>query len=236
MAEEGGVAAVDRALSLLACFRGDDYSLTLTEMAKRTGLYKSTALRLSESLVKANYLYRLSDGSYQIGVAAFQLGAIYQRQFKTSEYVPPVLRDIVAELNESASYYVYVDGQRLCLHRVEADNQIIRDAVREGDVRPLEGGATGTIMMAFRGDAGKEMDAVRKQNWAASFGGAHEEMAAVAVPVFAVQQALAGSVSVSGPRYRFEQKGAESMVPALTRAAIRLTNLLGGDASVFAKP
>jgi DNA-binding IclR family transcriptional regulator len=233
MAEDSGVAAVDRALSLMACFRPDDYSLTLTEMARRTGLYKSTALRLIESLLKANFLYRLADGTYQIGVAPFQLGALYQRQFKTSEYVPPVLREIAKELGESASYYVYEQGQRLCLHRVEASNQIIRDAVREGDLRPLTGGATGTVLLAFRGEPGAEMDKVRRQYWAASFGGSHPEMAAVAVPVFKVNQELAGALSVSGPRYRFEEKGAESMVPALTQAAAHLTRLLGGDASVF---
>ena len=233
MTEESGVAAVDRALSLLACFREDDYSLTLTELAKRTGLYKSTALRLIESLLKAGYLYRLGDGSYQVGVTPFRLGALYQRQFRTTEYVPTVLRDIVKELGESASYYIYEQGQRLCLHRVEANNQIIRDAVREGDLRPLSGGATGMILMAFRGEEGSDMELVRAQYWAASFGGTHPEMAAVAVPVFGVQQALAGALSVSGPRYRFEEKGAESMVPALTRAAVRLTQLLGGDASVF---
>lgn len=233
MAEEGGVAAVDRALSLLAAFQKEDYSLTLTELARRTGLYKSTCLRLIESLLKAGYLYRLPDGSYQIGARPFMLGAIYQHQFRTSEYIPPVLRRIVEELGESASFYVYENGVRLCLHRVEANQQIIRDAVREGDWRPLEGGATGIILMAFRGETGPEMDEARQRHWAASFGGAHPEMAAVAVPVFKIGQALVGALSVSGPRYRFEEKTAESMVPALTQAARELTQLLGGDASVY---
>lgn len=233
MAEESGVAAVDRALSLLAAFREDDYSLTLTELSRRTGLYKSTSLRLIESLLKAGYLYRLADGSYQIGVRPFMLGAIYQRQYKTAEYVPPILRRIVDELGESASYYVYENGGRLCLHRVEASQQIIRDAVREGDWRPLTGGATGTILMAFHGEEGAEMEAARQQYWNASFGGAHAEMAAVAVPVFRTDQVLAGALSVSGPRYRFEEKGAASMVPALTRAATELTRSLGGDPTVY---
>lgn len=233
MAEDGGVAAVDRALSLLEAFREEDYSLTLTELSKRTGLYKSTALRLIDSLIKANYLRRIADGSYQIGAKPLQLGAIFQRQFRTFEYIPGFLRRIVDELGESASFYVYENGGRLCLHRVDANKQVIRDSVREGDWRPLAGGATGTILMAFRDAPGEEMENVRKNLWAASFGGTHAEMAAVAVPIFGASQALLGALSVSGPRYRFEEKGAHSMVPTLTQAARELTELLGGDASVF---
>ena len=82
-AEDKGVTAVDRALNLLGAFREDDYSLTLTELSKRTGLYKSTALRLIDSLIGQNYLYRLADGSYQLGAKPLQLGAIFQRQLRT---------------------------------------------------------------------------------------------------------------------------------------------------------
>ena len=234
-AEDKGVAAVSRALSLLSAFNDDDYSLTLTELSKRTGLYKSTALRLIESLIRENYLYRIADGSYQLGAKPFQLGAIFQRQLRTAEYVPPFLRRIVDELGESASFYVYQNGGRLCLHRVDANNQVIRDWVREGDWLPLAGGATGTILLAFRDEPGVEMDDVRNRMWAATFGGAHPEMAAVAVPVFGPGNALRGALSVSGPRYRLEARGAEAMYPTLLQAARELTALLGGDAALFDK-
>lgn len=232
-AEDKGVAAVSRALSLLSAFRRDDYSLTLTELSIRVGLYKSTASRLIDTLVREGYLYRISDGSYQLGAKPLQLGAIFQRQMRTAEYVPPFLHRIVEELGESASFYIPQNGGRLCLHRVSASNQVIVDSVREGDWLPLEGGATGTILLAFGGAEGKEMDAVRVQLWAATFGGAHPEMAAVAVPVFGVQQALLGALSVSGPRYRLEARGAETMWPTLMRAARGLTELLGGDTAAF---
>lgn len=49
---EPGVAAVNRALSLLAAFSKEHSSLTLAQRAERTALYKSTILRLAESLDK----------------------------------------------------------------------------------------------------------------------------------------------------------------------------------------
>lgn len=234
--EEKGVSAVVRALRLLSAFQETDYSLTLTELSKRTDLYKSTALRLIDTLMAEGYLYRLPDGSYQLGAKPLQLGAIFQRQLRTAEYVPPFLHRIVRELGESASFYIPQNGGRLCLHRVEASNQVIRDSVREGDWRPLEGGATGTIIMAFDGAPGHEMDQVRERMWAASFGGAHPEMAAVASPVFGAQQRLVGAIGVSGPRYRLEARGAESLVPPVLVAARELTGLFGGDTTPFDRP
>lgn len=233
MAEESGVAAVDRALSLLDAFQETDYSLTLTELSRRTNLYKSTALRLAESLIKARYLYRLPDGSYQIGSRPFTLGALYQRQFRSAEYVPAFLRRIVEEVGESASFYVYENGGRLCLHRVDASQQVILDSVREGNWRPLQGGATGMVIQAYHQPDATGAQAVRDRLWAASFGGPHPEMAAVAVPVFATGEKFMGALSVSGPRYRFEEKGVAPMLPALMQAARELTQLLGGDASIY---
>ena len=233
MSEETGVAAVDRALNILSVFTAQDSSLTLTVIAERTGLYKSTVLRLLESLQRANYLVRISDGSYQIGFKPLQLGAIFQRQFRLSEYVPPLLREVVAQLGESASFYVPAREGRICLYRVDAP-RMIRDAVREGDWRPLDNGAAGSVIMAFRGDAGDKLDRIRQEFWAASLGNEVDpELAAVSVPVFSSDNVLAGALSISGPRYRLEESGTKSYVPVLLNAARRLSESFGADVSQY---
>src|SRR5215469_5119465 len=71
-AEPGGVAAVDRALAILGAFRLEDGALTLAELAARTGIYKSTILRLAQSLIRARLLLRLDDGQYRIGPEALR--------------------------------------------------------------------------------------------------------------------------------------------------------------------
>jgi len=76
MANEGGVAAVDRALTILDAFREADQSLTLTEISKRVGFYKSTTLRLAESLEKFGYLRRLEDGAFRLGPKPLFLGSL----------------------------------------------------------------------------------------------------------------------------------------------------------------
>ena len=43
-----GVAALDRAIAILNAFTAADRSLSLAEIAARTGFYKSTILRLPD--------------------------------------------------------------------------------------------------------------------------------------------------------------------------------------------
>ncbi|TFZ05367.1 IclR family transcriptional regulator [Ramlibacter henchirensis] len=233
MSDEGGVAAVDRALSILDALT--DEKITLAELSKRTGLYKSTVLRLAKSLERFGYVLRTEDGSYRLGSKVLYLGSLYQRHFRTSEIVPPVLRSIVEELQEGASFYI-VDGEhRIVLHRVDAA-RTVRDSVHEGDRLPLTHGAAGHLLRAFSGVRGERYERIRDAMFASSFGERDPEIAAFAAPVFGHDNRLVGALNVSGPLYRIEALGEKRIVPALFKHAQALTRTFGGnpDAPEFA--
>ncbi len=225
--QDGGVAAVDRALSILDVFTEGDQRLTLTEISKRTGFYKSTTLRLAESLERFGYLRRLEDGAYCLGSKPLLLGALYQKHFKTSDFVPQVLRQIVGELHEGASFFVQDNDRRVCIHRIDAQ-RAIRDSIQEGSSLPLTVGASSHVMLAFAGQGGDKYDKIRKQLFACSMGERDPETAAVACPVFSVGQKLAGVVSVSGPKYRFETADIPGMVSVLQKHCAQLSEAFGG--------
>ena len=227
MAEEGGVAAVERALSILDALTED--RVTLVELSKRTGLYKSTVLRLLKSLEKYGYVLRNPEGLYRLGSKVLLLGALYQRHFRTSDIVPPVLEKLAAELQEGASFYVCEDDMRICLHRVDS-TRAIRDSVHVGDRLPLTVGAAGHVLRAFSGARGERFDEIRRSMFAASFGERDAETAAIAAPVFGSGNRLMGALSVSGPRYRLEELGEASIVPVLFKYAKELTRTCGGNA------
>src|SRR5687767_14125614 len=100
-----GVAAVERALAVLAAFRRGDTSLSLAELSVRTGLVKSTIMRLAVSLERYGFLVRLHDGSYQLGAEALRLGVAYQQSFRLEALVLPALEGCVARCNETTSFY-----------------------------------------------------------------------------------------------------------------------------------
>ena len=227
MSDQEGVAAVDRALSILDALTEDRVSLA--DLSKRTGLYKSTVLRLIKSLERAGYVLRTVDGAYRLGSKVLSLGAIYQRHFRTADIVPPILEHLAAELHEGASFYIAEGDQRVCLHRIESTRSV-RDSVHIGDRLSLDVGAAGHVLRAFAGVRGARLDEVRRQMYASSYGERDEETAAVAAPVFGSGNRLMGALSISGPRYRLEGMGEGLIVPALFKYAKQLTQTFGGVA------
>jgi DNA-binding IclR family transcriptional regulator len=67
----------------------------------------------------------------------------------------------------------------------------------------------------------------------ASFGEYDAEIAALSVPVLSVNRQLVGALTISGPRYRFENVDQAPMLNALFAGARKLTDLFGGDSQWF---
>jgi len=227
-----GVAAVNRCLCILEAFTESESELTLSELAHRTGFYKSTLLRLASSLEKFNYIRRADSGAYRLGSEVLRLGLLYQRHFPTFEIVPAALQAIASEVREGASFYVCEGDERVCLHRVDSA-RTVRDSVHEGSRLPLSVGAASHVLLAFKGARGKRYDTIRQLYFAESYGERDPETAAVACPVFGPERRLVGALSVSGPRYRIHSAGAANFLPTLFKQARLLTHSLDGDRDVF---
>ncbi len=197
-AAPGGAAAVDRALSLLAAFRSGDAALSLAELATRTRLYKSTALRLLASLEHARLLQRTPAGLYTLGTEVARLNAIYAASFSLQAQVLPVLRALVVRTRESAAFHVRQGDERLCLARVDSP-QLLRDHIRAGDVLPLERGSGGRVLLAFSGAKGKLYDQARRDGVVELSGDRVADVAGVSAPVYGPQGELAGALTLSFP-------------------------------------
>jgi DNA-binding IclR family transcriptional regulator len=230
--EEVGVAAVNRALSLLAAFSKERPSFTLAQLAEQTGLYKSTILRLAESLEAWGYLHRSTGGVFTLGPAPMRLAALYRSNLHPAEVVMPVLRDLAGTTAESAAFYTRAGDKRLCAYRVSSP-RAVSDNLQAGELLPLERGAGGRVLLAFSGMAGARYDEVRRSMLAVTLGERDPETAAVARPVFGTGQRLEGALSLSGPIQRFTPAAVKKMSAALLAAARNLSTALGGDADVF---
>jgi len=228
--DEGGVAAVDRALEILSVFTPNDRSLSLSELAQRTKFYKSTILRISQSLIRHHYLQRLDDGSYRIGPPPLTLGALYQRSLRMGDILLPLMHELADQTGESVSVYARNGDARVCIHRVDSKHAV-RDHVREGDVLPLERGSGGRILLAFGGARGQPYETIRKEYCYASVGERDSETAGVSAPFFGNGQVLLGTLTLAGPRSRIDETFIANARAQLLRASSRATRALGGDAS-----
>lgn len=219
-AAPGGVAAVDRALSVLAAFRDGDVALGLAELAERTRLYKSTVLRLLASLEHGGWVVRQDDGRYAVGPAVARLHAVYAQSFSLDKLVMPALRALVQATGESAAYHVRQGRDRLCLYRVDSPHPV-RDHARVGDLLPLGKGAGGRVLVAFDpelGDWVKKDRAhyarVRANGYEALVGDRHSEIAGISAPVFRKDGALAAALTLTMPAHRYDERYIRNVLEA----------------------
>lgn len=219
-AAPGGVAAVDRALSLLGAFRIGDGPLTLSELSERTGLYKSTALRLLASLDHARLVLRLPDGRYALGTEIARLHAIYAESFSMEPIVVPVLRELVRRTDESAAFYVRQGDKRLCLYRIDSPHPV-RDHIRIGDVLPLDRGTAGRILLAYSGAKGVLFDRIRSERILMLSGDRVPELASISAPVFDAMGAVPGVLTLTMPAQRFVSAHAAHVMAAAQEITAR---------------
>lgn len=225
---DGGVAAVNRALTALLAFGDAPNGLMLAQVSEATGLNMSTLLRLFESMEMFQFIKRMPDGRYVLGPATFHLGMMYRESFQLREYAVPILTRLSEESGETSALYVRDGDERVCLFRVYAQ-RAVRAYLREGDRFPLDVGAAGRILLAFSGARGTEYEKVAAQGYTVSIAERDPESAAIACPVFGVGRSLVGAISLGVPRYRFNRKVLAEYLPHVTAAANELSHALGGD-------
>lgn len=232
-AAAAGVAAVDRALSILDSFSADLAVLTLAQISKRTGLYKSTILRLLQSLERYGYVRRIDSGAYVLGATPTRLAALATKSLHPAELVMPVLRGLVEATSESASFYVRAGDMRLCAYRVDSP-RAVRDHIQVGQLIPLAKGAGGHVLRQFDGLAAAEIAKAASGFIKVTRGERDADTAAVACPVFGPGGHLEGALSVSGPIHRFDAKAIARIRRCLLRGARELTRNFHGDTAPYA--
>jgi len=240
-ATPGGVASVDRALTLLQAFRTGDEPLSLAALSERTLMHKSTVLRLLASLEHAMLIERHGDGRYGLGRGVLRLYQVQQANFSLESLVMPVLRDLAAETGESATLHALwgKDSQgrpthRISLYRVESPHPV-RDHFNAGDLVPLQSGAGAIILIAFGADFipdgarfdSKDIELARQQGYSAGVGLRVPEVAGISAPVFhwqAGKKRLLGALISTMPANRYK----EEYIPIVTRCALDLSEKLCG--------
>ncbi len=221
-----GVASAERTLALLSAFRKGDRTLTLAELSARTGLVKSTILRIAVSLESHGYLARSPEGEFRLDAELLRLGTIYQESFRLDAHVLPVLEHVVAQTGESASFYIRRDDMRLCLFRVDSPHRL-RLHVRQGDMLPMDDSAIAQVLRIFTTEP-LPPEAATLDFPLYTNGVSDPHVAGMATPVFGPEDQFAGALTLSGPLTRLTPEAARLAAPILRDAATALTRSLGG--------
>lgn len=223
----GGFMAVERAARLLRAFVGQETHLTLTALAERAQLHKSTALRIARALAWSQLLVQDDDGTWRLGPAIGWLGARYQETFDLDDAVTPLLRKLALESGESASLFIREGDTRTCLLRMEHPTQS-RPSVHPGTAFPLAKGAPGRVILAFSGQPGELYEEIRRLGYHIARQERAADAASVAAPVFGPKRQVLGAISVSGSADRLSSERLLALARPVMHAAKQASLALGG--------
>ena len=133
MAKDGEVAeAVVRACKLLKAFAHEGELLSLRELVERTGLSKTTAFRLAQSLVKGGLLERSGKGAYRshikpLGSSGFRLG--FAAQTTDSEFSREVSESVQRAADRERIPLITVNNRYSPTNALRNADMLIRERV-----------------------------------------------------------------------------------------------------------
>ena len=194
---------VTKALSLVDEFLPGPSELSLSELSARTGMHKTTVLRLCASLEQAGFLQHEPGLPYRLGPKIWQLAQAYRADLQLEDVVRPLLRTIRDRTGESVSFYAPDGDERVCRFR-ENSRAVIRHHLEEGARLPLAAGVVGRVLKAYLSGRGKEYEEIRRSGYLIAQG-REAHTTSVAVPVLDLAGGIRGGLVVSGPSVRFRR-------------------------------
>lgn len=225
LVETGGpagqfVQSLARGLDVIRAFDADHPSMTLTDVAKLTGLSRATARRFLLTLADLGYVR--TDGKYfELTAQVLQLGYAYLSSHSLPQLIEPVLEELSAELNQSASASVLDGSDVVYIARVHT-RRIMRVGIAVGTRFPAYATSMGRVLLAHLPQAAlehalgaqplealtpgtltdpdalrAELDKVRAQGWCLVDQELELGLRSIAVPVFAPDGTVAAAMNVS---------------------------------------
>lgn len=248
---EGPLARYHAVLKAVAGSAG----ITASDLARVTGLPRSTAHRLATALEEIGYLHQSVPGHYELGP---QLDKILLRRLLSSQSAQPftpALRRLVSELGETA-FCAKLDGGQVSIFDavVPSDRDLAHVYPGLGE-RPLDRCSSSRAILAFREDAEIEqwlsqnaegvtvgrselrdtLDQVRATGYSICDGEIHEGIFSVACPVHLGPIGVVYSIGITGPSARMKIRDIGSLVSTISSAAREVASAITFDLTERAK-
>jgi len=148
------VQSLDRGLAVIRAFGPDRERLSLSEVARATGLTRAAARRFLRTLVKLGYVR--SDGrAFSLRPKVLELGYAYLSGLALPDVAEPHLEELSAKLHESSSISV-LDGHHIIYVARVATKRIMTVAISVGTRFPAYAASMGRVLLA--GVSEEELD------------------------------------------------------------------------------
>ena len=220
------VRAVDRALDILLCFNSEETALSMTQIAERVGIHKSTVHRLLATLEARRFLQRdPANGVYRLGFQIVELASLVLMHMDLPHFAGPYMQRLAVECEETVDLAILDDDHVIYLQVIESP-QRLKIAAAVGQRLPAFCTATGKAFLAFLpldqverilaggqprhtqttltnpADLQRDLAATRERGFAISEQEFESDINAVAAPIRDPNGYPIGAIAIVGPSFR----------------------------------
>jgi DNA-binding IclR family transcriptional regulator len=148
--EMQGAQTLRRGLSVLKLLtRAQPNGLRMSEIGRRLGLSKATAVRLTRTLVDERFAeLDPATRNYTLGPEAFAVGLAAEPSYLLQRIAAPHLRALALQTGDWVYFSVKHGFEAICLSRESGDIPIPATALKVGDRHPLGIGAGGLAILS----------------------------------------------------------------------------------------
>jgi len=224
------VRAVERALDILSCFNRNESVLSLTRIAERVSMPKSTVHRLLATLEHKRFIHRNeTTGMYQLGFRFIEMASLVHQDLDIQQWAQPYLQRLCAECGETVDLAV-LDGAQVVYLQVVETPQHVKLAVAVGQRLPAFCTASGKAFLAYLPD--DQVDKIlgegltqyteytpvshaevyeglrmtRERGFAISEQEYERDTHAVAAPILDANACPIAAIAIAGPSYRLPRE------------------------------
>ncbi|OGA10203.1 MAG: hypothetical protein A3D95_11535 [Betaproteobacteria bacterium RIFCSPHIGHO2_12_FULL_69_13] len=244
--------SLERGLRLVETVALNGGSTSLAEAARRTGLHRSTAHHLLQTLVGLGYLRQDPDTrAYELAAKPFQLTGRTWSPGQLAEIARPFLAELTRRAGEGSSFAVYRDGAMTVVAKREHDGpvRVVQDV---GAQRPLHCTAVAKAILPWlpqpelsgllarlryvrytpktivsRAAFEAELRRIRAAGYAIDDEEHIAGIRCVAMPVFGHAGQVVGSLCTIGPKSRVTQQRLRELRGPLAELSRALSERLG---------
>lgn len=233
------IRAVERALDVLSCFSSQTPELSMTQIAEKIGIHKSTVHRLLATLENRRFVDRdPATGLYRAGIRLLQLAYLTLEHNDLRQLAAPFLSKLREQFLETIDLGV-LDGTEIVFIDVFESPLRVKLAAAIGQRLPAFSTASGKAIFAFMPEEAVQQLLKRgisqytdytlqteqaileslRQTRALGFSLAEQEyeegINALAAPIFSPRGNPIASTSVAGPAFRLTRERMLEIGPTL---------------------
>lgn len=245
--------ALEKGLDVLEAVAEHRRELTLTEVARRVGFKKATAHRIVSALERRSYLERNRlSGGYRLGLKVWQLGCEVVSQLRLREVARPFLQRLGDDTQEHVNLAIPDGGEAVFVDIIESPKPI-RPYTYVGGRVPSYCAAAGKAVLAFQPEqavsavikAGlkpftdrtivhaarlrEELEMIRARGYAVNREEWREDVCGIAAPIRNHASEVIGSISITTPTLRFNERSFCASVIAAAAGISRAMGWMGED-------